>query len=90
MKVIRIVGFPDGTPCPVAGHYLERYDPDAPTGPTGQALFTRHIAYAKTYVDAAAAMAEYQRTRTLDHQTRPDGKPNRPLTAFTVSIEDKP
>jgi hypothetical protein len=88
MKVIKIVENASGLPCPVAGHYLESYDPDWPDHPLGQARFTRNIAYAKTYADAGEAFADLMRVRAQD-PVRPDGKPNRPLTAFTVSIEDK-
>jgi hypothetical protein len=44
---------------------------------------------AKMYADAKEATAEW---RAVSHvrPVRPDGKPNRPLTAFTVEIRPLP
>jgi hypothetical protein len=64
------------------GDYLVAFDPEA-RGGRGEALFSPDISEAMRFVDGMAAMTAWKmqsRTRPL----RPDGKPNRPLTAYTV------
>jgi hypothetical protein len=50
-------------------------------------VLTRHRGQAKRYPSTAAAMSELRRV-SATHPTRVDGKPNRPLSAFNVSIEE--
>jgi hypothetical protein len=85
--VIRAIDYvrPD-VACDFGGQYLEWFDPDIPDDREIMATFTDDLDRAKQFPDAAAAMAEWQRVRTVDPM-RPDGRPNRPLTALTVSIE---
>jgi hypothetical protein len=80
VKVIKCLGLADGRDGP-AGYYLSDYDPE--TG--GSTWGTK--ADALTFPDLPAAMARWQSVHALD-PVRPDGKPNRPLTAFTVTFED--
>jgi len=67
----------------VVGLALESYDPDAYDG-RGDAAFTGDPAKAKRFPDSRAAMTEWTR-QSVVRPLREDGKPNRPLTAFTVS-----
>ena len=57
------------------------------TGPRGQGIahWTRDPAQAMTFATAAAATECY---RAVPHNRplRPDGKPNRPLTMFSVAF----
>jgi hypothetical protein len=74
-----------------SGQYLEHYDPDVvpadPTDPrTGLAEWTRDVGRAMKFATNAAALRCWQATSTV-RPLRPDGKPNRPLSAFTVLIE---
>jgi hypothetical protein len=72
--------------CEFAGQYPEWFDPDISDARAVMATFTDDLSKAKRFSDAAAAMQEWKRVRTVD-PVRADGRPNRPLTALTVSIE---
>jgi len=69
----------------VGGVYLAEYDPDA-YGGRGAARWTEKIEEALTFPDVTAALECWKQTSTLQ-PVREDGKPNRPLTAFTVTAE---
>jgi len=78
----RAVAVHDGkTP---AGEYLASFAPEAYDG-RGLATFTRDLARALVFPDFQAAY-ECIGTRPRSRPTRPDGKPNRPLMAFTLQI----
>jgi hypothetical protein len=85
---ILVVEFADGTPCPHANQWLERFNHEA-YGGQGYGEFTPDPAKAKRFVDSAAAM-DFWRKQSRVRPKRPDGKPNRPLTALTVIIEPLP
>lgn len=67
------------------GKYLETFDVDAFDG-RGDATLTEHKSHALQFPDFSAAMAAW-RMRSTVRPTRPDGRPNRPLTAWSVEIE---
>lgn len=67
------------------GNYLESFDVEAHGG-RGLACFTPHSHEALRFESTAAAM-ECWRTQSKTRPLREDGKPNRPLTAFTMSVE---
>ena len=77
-----------GTEPPV-GSWLVAYDPDGGEGRRGSWEFSIDPAKAMRFVDGGAA-AKCWRTVSKSRPVRPDGKPNRPLTAITVSIETIP
>ena len=93
MKVIKIIGLADGQASSFEGMYVGNFDPShsPPLGHWPQTSCILDVTprkdEAKAYNDAAAAWEDWRR---IDERlpTRPDGKPNRPLTAFTVEIED--
>ena len=62
--------------------WVRSYDPDGHDG-LGDVVLTRDRALAHRYVDVAEAMTAWRATSST-HPERTDGKPNRPLTAFTV------
>ena len=66
--------------------YLKSYDPDAFDG-RGDVEGTANLDDAMKFPDAGVALKLWKKTSTV-RPTRPDGKPNRPLSAFTVSIEN--
>lgn len=77
----RADGSTDGLP---VGWYLASYDADGNDG-WGEAVWTDNPAEAlefATATDARACWAEQSRLRPL----RPDGQPNRPLTALSVQL----
>jgi hypothetical protein len=64
--------------------WLAEYDPDAGSGPySGVITSTTEVAAAKRYESADACLNEWMRVSTRV-PLRPDGKPNRPLSAFTI------
>ena len=74
-----------------ADGWLEMYDPDGgpleisyPTGVYGVTTDTRKAMAFQCATDAWAFWHQQSRRTPL----RPDGKPNRPLTAYTVDIRD--
>jgi hypothetical protein len=89
--MIRIVGLATGEPTPFDGRYVAEYDPGqdgiAPDGRRMKCLL-------RTTANPAEALRAPQRElfelwRAVDPRKplRWDGKPNRPLTAFTVTFE---
>lgn len=67
-----------------AGAYLASYDPEANDG-QGRASWTEDPARALVFSNAAAAFECY-RTVPVNRPIRPDGKPNRPLTLFSIEL----
>jgi hypothetical protein len=85
--VLRYVG--DGRAADIPdGSYLEAFDPDVQNG-RGYTKWTTDPIFAMRFVDAGAAMETWRMT-SKTHPVRDDGKPNRPLTAFTVIAEAAP
>jgi hypothetical protein len=66
------------------GAYLASYDPEGDGG-NGIATWTRDVSRAMTFATGEAATACY-RAVPLNRPLRPDGRPNRPLTMFTVAF----
>src|SRR3954466_4477754 len=68
----------------LVGQAVAWSDPDAHDG-RGDAEFTLDPLRAKRFPNAADAMKYWRRQSTI-RPTRDDGKPTRPLTAFTVVV----
>jgi hypothetical protein len=85
---IRAVEFANGLPCPHAGQWLKAFDFDAHDG-QGHGVFTNELTKAKPFPDQGAAL-EFWKTQSRRQPLREDGKPNRPLTALTISVERMP
>jgi len=68
---------------PLKGEYLVDYDPEAEHG-RGYVVTTPDVEKARrfTFAEAWATLGAVPRSKP----TRPDGKPNRPLTATTWQI----
>jgi hypothetical protein len=86
VKVIRAVGFANGQYCPHEGQYLKKADFEA-FGGQGHMTFTNDVNKALKFATAGDALIFWQ-TTSKTRPKRPDGQPNRPLTALTVEIED--
>lgn len=72
-----------GPPVP-EGSLLASYDPEAHAG-QGEAFWTRDPSLAHVFPTAAAAW-ECWRQVPKARPVREDGRPNRPLTAFTIEV----
>lgn len=74
---------------PVAGQYLTHFDPNAHAPgrsyPTGEIAFSHSVGRALRFETFKEALAFWGQPSTVV-PVRPDGAPNRPLTAFTVEI----
>lgn len=93
--MIRIVGLINGGGSAFDGQYVVEYDPgrDGIEPSTGFPMLcylvtTPDINQATRYTRVAAM--ELWRSIDPRYPVRPDGKPNRPLTAFTVEVEPAP
>jgi hypothetical protein len=82
--VLRVVGDAYGTDTPHAGRLIAWYNPDTPYG-TLELVTTSDPKEAKVFAEEVEAL-EYWRQISAVEPLRPDGKPNRPLTALTVNI----
>lgn len=94
-KVIKLLERVDGKETEHTGRYLVYANPDTHaadgTYDGGTLITTEYPQHAQLFADAGAAL-EYWRTPVTCacHRLRSDGKPNRPLTAYTATIEDAP
>lgn len=68
--------------------YIMEYDIEAHDG-RGEVVWTAHLDKARRWMDRESAMRDWK-AQSKVRPLRPDGKPNRPLTAFTVSLESVP
>lgn len=87
---LRIVGLISGQPSPLDNQWVVEYDPTRPgADPHGRPM-TAHVvcspdpARARRFESVDDARAYW---RTTSGRTRPDGQPDRPLTAFSVLAE---
>ena len=85
--VIKCVGFaiPDLF-CGTEGMFLQHYDPDIGKVGRGTVRWTPDPSDALMFATQEAAFDTYLLT-SKKTPVRPDGKPNRPLTAYTITIE---
>lgn len=70
-----------------AGQYVKTFDADAYDG-RGYLVTTREKREALRFDSMTAAMKFYRQQSTVQPLRRSDGRPNRPLTAFTVTVEN--
>jgi hypothetical protein len=84
MVVMKLIGLVTGEPTDLDGGFLLTYTPDGHDG-RGFAEVTRNVALAKRYATGREAMEDWARV-SATHPVRVDGKPNRPLSAFTVEV----
>lgn len=89
--VLKLLSLADGTKTAYDGQYLVSYNPEMDgTDPDGNEMqctikCTTDANGAKTYPSQSAAWAEWTRT-SKRAPVRGDGRPNKPLTAYTVEI----
>lgn len=87
--VIKIEGLMGQTitpnPYDPTGSFVKSFDPDGNDG-MGDLVLTEDVTKALQFDDAGAAFLLYQAQSKI-RPLRPDGRPNKPLTAYTVSVE---
>jgi len=79
-----VLKFVDG---PHAGRYLRSFDPDFEDG-LGAVTVTNEVELAQRFDGIIEAMNEWKRPSTVHPIRLSDGKPNRPMTAWSVTPED--
>jgi hypothetical protein len=87
-KIMQVVGFANGEPCPIVGQYLLRFNFDTEDG-RGFGLFTERPDQALKFASASKAL-EFWETQSQTVPLRPDGSPNRPLTCTAFEIVECP
>lgn len=80
--IIQLMELATGEPDPAGGEYVKEYDPTAYAG-RGYLVTTPDKAQARRFPDGGAATEYWRQSAGI----RPDGRPNRPLTAWTVDIQ---
>lgn len=88
LDVPHIIGGSVGRATPDVPHWVRSCDVDADGG-RGRLEITSDPALALRFPDFVAAWDYWRRQSTVE-PLRFDGKPNRPLTALSISIEDEP
>lgn len=90
---MRIEGLASGEPSPADGRYVVEYDPDREgiDTVTGEPMLCHLVTtddrnQAKRYRDVVQGQQAWARV-SKRWPVRSDGRPNRPLTAFTVTFE---
>ncbi len=87
---IRILGLANGEETEFAGKYVREYDPHFSTRSTiydgGLLRVTNDPSKAKAFSSLTEATEYWKQQAPPPYAIRPDGKPNWPLTAFTVEI----
>ncbi len=86
MHIIRLIGTVQGVPSPFDGQCVVVYDPRPISRGEAPILKTTPFELLAKRFATAAAAAEYWRRDS--GVLRDDGKPDRPLTAWTVEIVD--
>lgn len=82
--VMKIWGFANGTPCPIAGQFLKTFDFEADGG-RGHGTFTKNVEEAMEFETIREA-TEFWQTSPKCKPLREDGEPNRPLTSSSIEI----
>lgn len=84
MYILKVLGFANDAPCSIAGQYLKSFDHDTADG-RGFGVFTRDQAEAMRFESGPDCHSFWKRqSKTVP--LRPDGEPNRPLTASHMEI----
>lgn len=92
MVIVEDVGIPNpeqSHPPNLIGKYLKSFDHEARNG-FGIGKFTSDIRQAKRFANVMEAAEFWKRSPKCHPMRRSDGRPNRPLTAYTVTFEPAP
>jgi hypothetical protein len=84
--IMRLIGWADGRECPGAGKFIRTVDIQQAPMSAEWITVTADPAKARLWPSVGDAMQTYREVLKSE-PVRADGKPNRPLTALTVVIE---
>ena len=84
IRVESVTGIQMFTKADPSGMYVAEYDPDGNSG-FGDVRFVRDVCDAMHF-DSMSEAAQLVNATSTVRPVRPDGLPNRPLTAYTVSV----
>jgi len=82
--ILRIIRRADGAKSHAGGLYVKSFDPNAIDG-QGHVVLCKNPVEAVAFADKESAVHYWEQPSTAK-PTRADGKPNRPMTVFTVEI----
>jgi hypothetical protein len=85
--VMKCIEWATGDACEFEGQYFKRFDPFAHNG-VGDAVWTPNIDEAARFADQLEAIKVYHSIPRCHPVRLTDGKPNKPITAYTVLIEE--
>ena len=93
-RIIRLIALANGEPSPIDGQYVVDYDPsrdgtDTNGNPIGCYLVTDANPMRARQYSVSEALETWNKV-DIRNPTRPDGRPNKPLTAYTVEISPPP
>jgi hypothetical protein len=89
-SIMQIAQLADGTSTPFDGKYIVAYNASGPDSPGMRCLLEVTDDPALALRLPAAELLELWRSVDQRQPLRPDGQPNRPLTAFTVQTMRAP
>ena len=92
MIALKIVGFSEFCDDDYVGMYIKSFDPNSPDPESkgiGKLIVTENASEAKTFETFGEA-TEFWRQQSPTVPMRSDGKPNRPLTAYSVQFVSVP
>jgi hypothetical protein len=84
MIALKIMGYADGSQCPLTGQYVRACDFDAGEG-RGNVVTTTRQDRALMFGSFKDAFGYWQ-TVSRRYPLRPDGMPNRPLSAYHMEV----
>lgn len=82
---LKIVCVADGSATPLAGRYVRRWHPSASHPGLPMIDAVSNPAGARTFATWTEAL-DYWQGVNRKHPVRPDGRPNRPMTAYTCEV----
>lgn len=83
--IVMVVGNSGGGTTPHDGRYVVHWDPHTEYGILKLTSSVQR-GLARRFASAEQVLKEW-RTISKHHPVRPDGKPNRPLSGITISVE---
>lgn len=84
--IVTVIGAANGEATPFDGEYVASWNPHTPYG-VCKVTTTTDKTRARVFPKVSDALEELRTVSKVEPRRPTDGKPNRPLTGLTVSIE---